>query len=127
MSKQTYHPERGDVVHLDLSPSAGHELTGPHFALVISSARFSRATGFTIVVPGTSKYHPEQRWSGQQLMLKLPPIPTLTLEGWLYPHQVKSLDYRERGVWFVAKLDDDDVLIDVMERVRAFIDPDSPA
>ena len=58
-------------------------------------------------------------------MVKLPHIPALAREGWLYPHQVKSFDYRERGVSFVAKLNDDDLLIDVMERVRAFIDPDS--
>jgi mRNA-degrading endonuclease toxin of MazEF toxin-antitoxin module len=125
LSKQTYFPERGDVVHLNLAPSAGHELTGPHFALVLSTTRFSKATGFTIVVPGTTKYHAEQRMAGQQLMVKLPPIATLSKESWLYPHQVKSLDFRDRGVSFVAKLDDDDFLIDVMERVRAFIDPDA--
>jgi mRNA-degrading endonuclease toxin of MazEF toxin-antitoxin module len=125
LSKQTYHPQRGDIIHLNLSPAAGHELAGPHFALVISSAHFSKATGFSIMVPGTTKYHPEQRLAGQQLMVKLPPVPRLSQEGWLYPHQVKSLDYRDRGVTFVAKLDDDDFLIDIMERVRALIDPDS--
>ncbi len=125
MSSHTYHPERGDIIHLNLSPSAGHELTGPHFALVISTARFSKATGFTIVVPGTTKYHAEQRLAGQQLMVKLPPISTLERDGWLYPQQVRSLDYRDRNASFVAKLDDDDFLIDVMERVRALIDPDS--
>ncbi|MGD0389802.1 MAG: type II toxin-antitoxin system PemK/MazF family toxin [Tepidisphaeraceae bacterium] len=125
MSKQTYHPERGDIIHLNLAPSAGHELTGPHFALVLSTLRFSKATGFTIVAPGTTKYHGEQRLAGQQLMVKLPPVAKLPQEGWLYPHQVKSLDYRDRGVSFVAKLEDDDFLIDILERVRAFIDPDS--
>jgi mRNA-degrading endonuclease toxin of MazEF toxin-antitoxin module len=125
LSKQTYHPERGDIIHLNLSPSAGHELAGPHFALVISTARFSKATGFVIVVPATTKYHADQRLAGQQLMVKLPPVPKLTQDGWLYPHQVKSLDCRDRDVSFVAKLDDDDYLIDVMERVRALIDPDS--
>ena len=125
MSKQTYHPERGDIVHLNLAPSAGHELTGPHFALVVSTARFAKATGFAIVVPGTSKFHAEQRLTGQQLMVKMPAVASLEKEGWLYPHQVKSLDYRDRGLTFVAKLDDDGFLIDVMERVRAFIDPDS--
>ena len=125
MSKQSYCPDRGDIVHLNLAPSAGHELTGPHFALVLSTARFSKATGFTILVPGTTKHHPEQRLAGQQLMVKLPTIEKLRDAGWLYPHQIKSLDYRDRGVSFVAKLDDDDFLIDIMERVRAFIDPDS--
>jgi mRNA-degrading endonuclease toxin of MazEF toxin-antitoxin module len=84
-----------------------------------------KATGFAIVVPATTKYHADQRLAGQQLMVKLPPITKLSQDGWLYPHQVKSLDYRDRGVSFVAKLDDDDYLIDVMERVRALIDPDS--
>lgn len=125
MSKQTYHPERGDVVHLNLSPSAGHELTGPHFGLVVSTLRFAKATGFAIIAPGTTKFHAEQRLAGQQLMVKLPPMHELPHEGWLYPHQVKSLDYRDRGITFVAKLDDDDFLIDVMERIRAFIDPDA--
>jgi mRNA-degrading endonuclease toxin of MazEF toxin-antitoxin module len=125
LSKQTYHPRRGDIVHLNLAPSAGHELTGPHFALVISSERFSKATGFAILIPGTTKHHLEQRLAGQQLMVKLPPVPQLSQEGWLYPHQVKSLDYRERSLSFVAQLGDDDFLIDIMERVRAFIDPDS--
>ena len=125
MSKQTYHPDRGHIVRLNLAPSAGHELTGPHFALVISTARFAKATGFAIVVPGTTKYHAEQRMAGQQLMVKLPAVEQLSREGWLYPHQVKSLDYRDRGMSLVARLDDDDFLIDVMERVRAFIDPDS--
>jgi len=125
LSKQTYHPDRGDIVHLSLAPSAGHELTGPYFALVISTVRFSKATGFSIMVPGTTKYHAEQRLAGQQLMVKLPPIQQLSQQGWLYPHQIKSLDYRDRGVSFAAKLNDDDFLIDLMDRVRAFIDPDS--
>jgi len=93
-------------------------------ALVISTVRFSKATGFAILVPGTTKYHADQRLASQQLMVKLPPIPRLSQEGWLYPHQVKSLDYRDRAVSFVAKVDDD-FLIDEMERVRALIDPGS--
>ncbi len=125
MSKQTYHPDRGDVVRLNLAPSAGHELTGPRFAVVISTVRFARATGFCILIPGTSKFHVDQKHAGQQLMMRLPEIPELKREGWLYLHQVKSLDYRDRGVSFVAKLGDDDFLIDLMDRVRAFIDPDS--
>ena len=125
MTRQTYHPDRGDIVRLNLAPSAGHELTGPHFALVISTVRFAKATGFAIIVPGTSECHAEQRLAGQQLMVKLPPITDSTREGWLYPHQVKSLDYSDRAMSFVATLSDDDFLIDIMERVRAFIDPDS--
>lgn len=125
MSKRTYHPRRGDVIHLNLSPSAGHELTGPHFALVISDSAFAKATGFAIVVPTSTKYHGEQRLEGQQLVVRLPDLPELRKLGFAYPHGVRSIDYRERGVQFVAKLPDD-FLVDIMDRVRAFIDPDSP-
>ncbi len=124
MSKRTYHPARGDILHLNFSPSSGHEFTGPHYGLVLSSVTFSKVTGLCIVVPATTKYHPEERILKTQLMVQLPPIPELKETGWVYTHQIKTIDYRERAASFVGKVDDD-FLIDVMERVRAFIDPDS--
>jgi mRNA-degrading endonuclease toxin of MazEF toxin-antitoxin module len=124
VSKRAYHPARGDVIHLNFSPSSGREFTGTHYGLVISTATFSRATGMCIVLPMTSKYHPDERILNTQLMLQLPPIEGLTQTGWIYTYQIKTIDYRERGASFVSKIDDDS-LIDVMERVRAFIDPDS--
>ncbi len=124
MSKQTYHPDRGDVIHVNFSPSAGREFTGPHYAVVISTARFARATGFCIVLPTTTKYHHDQRLLTTQLMVKLPPIPELPNAGWVYTYQIKTIDYRERGASRVARVDDD-FLIDVMDRARTFIDPDS--
>jgi mRNA-degrading endonuclease toxin of MazEF toxin-antitoxin module len=121
----TYFPGRGDLIHIDFDPSAGHELRGPHFAVVLSTARFATATGFCIVVPGTSKYHADQRLASTQLMLALPDIPGLAKPGWVYTHQVRSVDFKERRAKLVAKIEDLDFLIDLMERVRAFIDPDS--
>ena len=123
---QDYHPDRGDLIHMNLDPSTGHEMSGPHFAVVLSTARFAKATGFCIVVPGTSNYHHEQKLLNSQLMVALPPITGLPKqEGWIYTHQVKSIDYRERNAKFVAKIQDLDFVIEVMDRVRAFIDPDS--
>jgi hypothetical protein len=58
-------------------------------------------------------------------MAKLPELPELGKEGWVYIHQIKTVDYRERGASFVAKVDDD-FLLDVMDRARAFIDPNLP-
>lgn len=123
---EEYHPDRGDLIHMNFDPAAGHELSGPHFAVVISTVRFARATGFCIVVPGTSKYHHDQKLAGSQLMVALPNMPDLPeSQGWVYTHQVKSIDYRQRGAKFVAKIEDLDFVIEVMDRVRAFIDPDS--
>jgi len=124
VSKHAYHPQRGDIIHVNFAPSAGREFTGPHYALVISSLAFAKATGMCIAVPATSKFHPDQRLQNTGLMMQLPPLAELPREGWIYTHQIKTIDYRERSASFVAKVDDD-FLIDVMERVRAFIDPDS--
>jgi mRNA interferase ChpB len=124
VSKHAYHPERGDIIHLNFSPSAGREFTGPHYGLVLSTSRFSRATGLCIVLPTTTKFHPEQRLHETHLMARLPPMAELKTEGWVYTHQIKTIDYRERGASFVGKVEDD-FLIDVMDRVRAFIDPDT--
>jgi mRNA interferase ChpB len=124
VSKRTYYPERGDIVHLNFSPSSGREFTGPHYGLVLSTLTFSKVTNLCIVVPATTKYHPEERILSTQLMVQLPTIPELKQTGWVYTHQIKTIDYRERDASFVAKVDDE-FLIDVMDRVRAFIDPDS--
>ena len=61
MSKRTYHPQRGDIIHINFSPSSGREFTGPHYGLVISTVAFSRSTGLCIVLPTTTNYHSEQR------------------------------------------------------------------
>ena len=45
----------GDFIHFNASPSAGKETAGPHFALVMSPFSYSKKTGMTIVLIGTSK------------------------------------------------------------------------
>jgi mRNA-degrading endonuclease toxin of MazEF toxin-antitoxin module len=127
VSKQTYHPARGDILHVNFAPSSGSEFTGPHYGLVISSLAFSKATGLSIVLPLTTKYHPEKKLHNLNLMVRMPKVAGLHEEGWIYTHQIKTIDYRERGAAYQGKIADEDLdfLIDVMERVRGLIDPDS--
>jgi mRNA-degrading endonuclease toxin of MazEF toxin-antitoxin module len=127
MSKQTYHPARGDILHVNFTPAAGNEFALPHYGLVISTQTFSKQTGLCIVLPMTTKYHHDKRLLATPLMVKVPKLPGLEQEGWVYTHQIKTIDYRERGAAYKTKIPDDelDFLIDVMDRVRAFIDPDS--
>jgi mRNA interferase ChpB len=124
LSKITYHPQRGDILHVNFAPSSGSEFTGPHYGLVLSTQSFSKATGLCIVLPLTTKYHPDKRLHNTQLMVQLPSIPGLRETGWVYTHQITTINYRERGAARISQVDDD-FLIDMMERVRAFIDPDS--
>jgi mRNA-degrading endonuclease toxin of MazEF toxin-antitoxin module len=50
-------------------------------------------------------------------------MPQLKQRGWVWVHQIKTLDYRERGTTFVCKLPADFVT-EVMERTRLLIDPE---
>ena len=46
-------PERGDIYHLDFTPSAGKEMAGKHFAFVISPKAYN-ARGLAYVAPVTT-------------------------------------------------------------------------
>jgi mRNA interferase MazF len=116
VSKRIYHPERGDIVHINFAPSAGREFTGPHYGLVISPCRFNRQTGLINCLPTTSKFH------DTNLQVELPQMPELRQRGWVWIHQVKTLDYRGRNTSFVCRLPKDFV-VQVIERTRLLIDP----
>lgn len=122
MSKTTYFPDRGDLVNLDFSPSALHELTSRHYALVVSTKSFSKLTGFALVCPITSNTTP---WPFDVLIPKgiLPPKQGKPVDSVILTDQVKSVDYRDRGCTFVCKAPDD-VLDEALAKVRAIIDSD---
>jgi len=61
----------GDDMRVYFAPSAGRNFTDPHYAVVISTRRFSKATRFCIVPQTTTKYHHEQRLENKQLKLQL--------------------------------------------------------
>ena len=122
MRKLTYHPDRGDVIHMNFSPSSGREMAGPHYALVLSTIAFSRKTGLCVVLPRTSKFHPDQRLHETPLMMELPPISGLNERGWVYVHQLRTIDYRQRGASFIAKVEQV-FLLEVLDRTLAIIDP----
>jgi mRNA interferase MazF len=122
MARRTYFPDRGDFVHLNFSPSAGHEMADRHYALVLSTSSFSRLTGFAVVCPITSSARP---WPFFVLVPKdiLPPKQGVAVNSNIATDQVKSVDCREREVEFVCKAPDN-LLDEVLARVRAIIDSD---
>src|SRR5579862_3254930 len=103
MSFRTYLPKRGDLVHVNFSPSAGHEMADRHYALVLSNDRYNRRTGMCYVVPITSKIRgwpyemempadllPEKRGVGVVKSILLSDI-------------ARHIDYREREIAFIGK------------------------
>ncbi|RBP17185.1 transcriptional modulator of MazE/toxin MazF [Roseiarcus fermentans] len=58
MSDVEHWPDAGDLVWTEFAPTLGREQTGRRPALVISSAAFTRNTGFVLVCPITSRVRP---------------------------------------------------------------------
>lgn len=83
-------PKRGDLVYLNFNPQAGHEQAGRRPALVISPEPFNRATGFAVVCPITGQI------KGYPFEIVLPD--GLPIYGAILTDQIKSLDWRARGL-----------------------------
>ena len=122
MVRQTYFPDRGDLVLMNFSPSAQHEMADRHYALVLSTSSFAKVTGFALVCPITSNAQP---WPFDVRVPKglLPPKKSKEIESVVLTDQVKSVDFRDRECEFVRKAPDD-VLDEALAKVRAIIDSD---
>jgi mRNA interferase MazF len=122
MARKTYFPDRGDFVHLNFSPSAGHEMADRHYALVLSTASFSRATGFALVCPITSTDRP---WPFYVPIPEghLPPKKGILVGSNVVTDQVKSIDCRDREMEFISHAPDG-ILDEALAKVRAILDSD---
>lgn len=96
-ARDGYVPQMGHVVHLDWAPAVGHEMTAPHYGLVVSADAFNVGTGLCIVCPITSKVG---KLSGFEL-----PIKAGKVNGAVILSALRSLDYESRDVQFAAVAD----------------------
>ena len=101
MSHRTYVPRRGDLIHMNFSPSAGHEMAGRHYALVISHHAYMRESGMAIVCVITSRI----RGYPYEIPLPadlLPPKKDVgRVSSVVIADSVRQIDYRERETEFV--------------------------
>lgn len=93
----------GDVVWVNLDPSAGHEQGKRRPVVVVSNDAYNRFNNLTMVVPITS--------SGEYpLHVNVGVIPTedgLAIHGWAEIEQLKSLDLEARYGSVVGELDEE--------------------
>jgi len=87
-----YTPRRRDIVHLNWAPAVGHEMTNPHYGLVLSADKFNVGTRLCIVVPITSK---GGKLSGFELAVQAGRV-----NGAAILSAVRSIDYQARDVQF---------------------------
>lgn len=85
-----YVPRKGDFIAVDLDPQSGHEQKGRRSALVVSNDLFNKATGLCIACPVTNTRR------DYPFHVSIPE--GLDVIGVVMVEQVKSLDYRARGV-----------------------------
>jgi len=108
VSHRTYYPKRGDFIHFNASPSAGHETAGPHFALVMSPQSYCRKTGMAIVLIATSKFkHESHPRYGNVKVIPAGMIKSTrdnpSGEGLLFCDAVRQIDWRERAASYAGE------------------------
>lgn len=102
MSYRTYLPKRGDFVHLNFSPSRGHEMADRHYALVISRDSYNRKSRTAVVCAITSRVR------GWPFEVEVPHglLPdkkgVAEANSVIVADSVRQVDYREREMEFVA-------------------------
>ncbi|PHM66837.1 PemK family transcriptional regulator [Xenorhabdus stockiae] len=94
-----YVPEKGDIVSLDVDPSAGKEIMKRRPAFVLSRKMFNEHTRFAIVAPITSMKR------GMNMEVILPR--DLSTQGAILIHQIKSLDFADRQIEFIERAPQD--------------------
>ncbi len=109
-------PERGDILHLSLDPVLGKEQQGERYVLVLTLAPFNRF-GLALVAPvtqggGFAREH--------GFAVPLSGAGTKT-QGVVLCHQVRMLDYRERGAKVIETVPED-IVDEVLARVRTLLD-----
>ena len=116
---RTYYPDHGDIAHLNFSPSAGREMTGPHYALIITDREYARVTGYALACPITS--HP-RGWPFELAVPKglLPLKAGEVLESVILTDAVRQIDFRERSAALVAKAPTE-LVAAVLARIAALV------
>ena len=106
MSSGEWTPDRGDVVWIDMMPSAGHEQCGRRPAVVLSPSPYNRRVGLALLCPVTSQA------KGYPFEVALPE--GLAVSGVVLADQVRNLDWRVRRAEYACTAPSDCV-----DRVRA--------
>lgn len=102
MSYRAYTPSRGDLVHMNFSPPAGHEMAERHYALVLSPLTYNRKSRMAVVCPITSRVR------GWPFEVPLPAglLPEKkgvgAVQSVVVADAIRQIDYRHRETEFVA-------------------------
>ncbi len=123
MSYRSYIPKRGDLVHMNFSPSAGHEMADRHYALVLSAHSYNRKSRMAVVCAITSR---ARDWPFEVMLPAgiLPPKAGVgPVSSVIVADIVRQVDYREREMAFVTDAPHG-VVEDVMDKLLTVLEED---
>ncbi|OQY52963.1 MAG: mRNA-degrading endonuclease [Desulfobacteraceae bacterium 4572_89] len=109
-----YLPKRGDIVWTNFDPAAGYEQKGKRPALILSPANFNKVFGLALAAPITS------RARGHAFETDLND-PNIKIKGVVLCQQIKMIDFKERGLQYVAKAPGE-VLNEVLGKARTILE-----
>ncbi len=108
--------DRGDIWHVDLNPSKGHEQANPRYVLILTERRFNQL-GTPIVAPITTGGN-FARMQGFTVSLS---GAGLNAAGVVLCHQVRAIDLKARNATFSEKAPDL-IVEDVLARIAAVLE-----
>lgn len=121
MSFRAYHPNRGDLVHMNFSPSAGHEMADRHYALVLSTLAYARKSGMAVVCAITNR---ARGWPFEVELPAglLPPKKGVgDVTSVVVADAVRQVDYRELEMAFVAAAPNS-IVEEVLDKLLAVLE-----
>ena len=112
MVAESYVPDRGDVVWIDLNPQQGHEQGGRRPAVILSPKEYNEKVGLAILCPVTNSV------KGYPFEVYIPDGGKVT--GTVLADHVKNLDWRARRAEYMCKLPPE-IIEDVLQKLYTLI------
>lgn len=91
MPKNTWVPDRGEIIWINYNPQSGREMRNMHPMLVLSPKKFNDRTGIVIGLPMTTAEYNSTNPFAVKFQGKRGVI------SYVLAHQPKSFDWRQRG------------------------------
>ena len=108
----SYIPDRGDIVWINMNPQAGHEQAGRRPAIVLSPFGYNKKVGLALFCPITNQI------KGYPFEVIIPT--GLPVSGAILSDQVKSLDWRRRNAELICTFPAD-VISEVLQNLHTFL------
>ena len=108
----SYTPDRGDMVWINMNPQTGHEQAGRRPAIVLSPFDYNKKVGLALFCPITNQI------KGYPFEVAIPKGMKVT--GVILSDQVKSLDWRVRQVEFLGKIHEP-VIVETLKKLNTLL------